>query len=260
MNEVDPATTRWKVIVEYHGAGFAGWQVQPDARTVQGELEAAVERVVGHRVQLSASGRTDAGVHALGQVVSFVTTARRSARAIRDGLTACLPPDIACVRAEEVPLSFDPRRWTRQKLYRYTWLARRSRSPMWADRAWHVRDTLDVAAMHAAAQHMVGQHDFTSFRAEGCGADHAVRTVESASVRWRAGFVELDVSGNGFLRHMVRIAAGTLWEVGRGAQPVGWVAEVIEAKRREAAGRTAPAHGLTLVSVSYGDAPPAHMS
>lgn len=247
-------------MLEYDGSGFVGWQVQPEGRSIQGAVEAAVARIVGHPVHVSASGRTDAGVHALGQVVSFVTSSSRTPRSIRDGLTACLPRDVACLHAEQVPLDFDPRRWTRRKLYRYTWLARRSRSPLLATRTWHVRAPLDVAAMHEAVQHLVGAHDFSSFRAEGCAASHPVRTLEAVTARWSGDLVELDVAGNGFLRHMVRIIAGTLWEVGRGEQRPDWLADVLAAKNREAAGKTAPAHGLTLVSVSYGEGPPAHLA
>jgi tRNA pseudouridine38-40 synthase len=214
-----------------------------------------VASLVGHPAHVSGSGRTDAGVHAHGQVASFETTARRSERSIRDGLNAKLPSDVSCVSADQVPLDFDARRWVRRKTYRYTWMDRPSRSPLNGDRVWHVRTPMRVEAMHEAAQYLAGKHDFSSFRAVGCSAQHPVRWIERISVERRGQFVELSVVGNGFLRHMVRIIAGSLNEVGRGRQEASWLHEVLEARDRASAAMTAPAHGLALVSVEYGDGP-----
>lgn len=250
------APTRWRLVLEYDGSDFVGWEVQPGQRSVQGAVEQGLEDLLGHAVRVSVSGRTDAGVHALGQVASFVTEVERSPRAMRDGLSSYLPQDVACVHAEPVELDFDPRRLARRKHYRYAWLARPSRSPMRRGRAWHVRQPLDVPAMHEAASHLAGTWDYSAFRASGCCARTTVRTLPGWSVQRVGDEIHLDVEGHGFLRHMIRIAAGTLVEVGRGRRPPEWVREVRDGLDRRAAGRTAPPHGLTLVSVTYGEPDP----
>ncbi len=242
---------RWRLDLEYDGAPFAGWQIQPGRPTVQGALEEAVAALFGVDARVCASGRTDAGVHAEHQVASFVTPVERPARAVRDGLNAHLPPAIAVVRAEKVPLEFDPRRQVKTKVYRYTWLDRPARSPFLARRAWHLRTRLDVAAMDEAARFLAGTHDFEAFRAQGCQADHAIRTIGPLKVAREGDTVSLRVMGHGFLRHMIRIIAGTLTEVGQGRRPASWVREVLQGRDRTRAGRTAPPHGLTLEAVHY---------
>lgn len=218
-------------------------------------MEAALAAMAGHAVAVTASGRTDSGVHALAQVISFDLAVERPAHAVRDGMNAHLPDDVACVEASLAPAGFDARRWVLRKRYRYVWLDRRARSPWWAGTAWHHSRRLDADAMDRAAQALVGRHDFTTFRAAGCGAAHAVRTIERASVRREGDRVLFDVEGNGFLRHMVRIIAGTLTDVGLGSRPEDGVATALVSRQRKAAGRTAPAHGLTLMEVVYGDGP-----
>lgn len=253
------AETRWRLTVEYHGAAFCGWQLQPGQRSVQGELEAAIERLFGHPVRVSVSGRTDAGVHALGQVVSFVSAVPRPAETVLKALNAMLPPEVAVTHAEPAPLAFDPRRWAWGKHYRYVWLDRVARSPMRADRAWHTRGLLNEPAMQEAAQALVGRHDFTSFRAEGCTANGPVRTIDAARVRRVDDELWLEVQGQGFLRHMVRIIAGTLHEIGRGRFPPEHLARVRDARDRRRAGPTAPPGGLYLVRVDYREGPPPWM-
>lgn len=243
---------RWRLVLEYHGGRFVGWQRQPHGLSVQQVVEEALEALLGEQVHVRASGRTDAGVHALGQVAAFTTRVSRSAKSVRDGLTGFLPPEVACVSAEAVALDFDPRRDQRRKTYRYTWLDRRSRSPLWADRAWHWRrGPLDDRAMDRAVQALVGDHHFDSFRAVGCAARHTWRTLEEARVSRAGSLVHLDLVGTGFLRHMVRIVAGTVAEVGAGKVGEDHLARVLAARDRRLAGRTAPPHGLTLVSVVY---------
>lgn len=252
--------TRFKLVLEYRGTDFVGWQVQPEGRSVQGVVEAALASLLGHATHVAGSGRTDAGVHALGQVAAFDTTAERTERAVMKGLNALLPPDVACVSAEVVAPDFDPRRQARRKLYRYTFLERAARSPMLADQVWHVGHRLDVDAMHAAAQHLIGRHDFAAFRASGCASTHPVRTLEDARVRRDGDLVHLELVGNGFLRHMVRIVAGTLYAVGTHRIDVPAFQAILAAADRKHVGQTAPPQGLTLVYVEYlGGEPPSEL-
>lgn len=242
---------RWKLHLEYDGAGFAGWQLQGQTPTVQLAVETALERLLGQPTRVKAAGRTDTGVHAEMQIATFDTEVQRSPRAVRDGLNAHLPRAVACVSAEIVDERFDPRHTPHVKIYRYTWLCRPARSPLRAGRAWHVRDPLDVQAMAEGALAVQGTHDFSTFRAEGCTARHTLRTVEGVSVTARGDEIWLRITGTGFLRHSVRILAGSLYEVGRGRRPPGWIAEILERRDRTAAGRTAPAEGLVLESIVY---------
>ena len=246
---------RWKLVLEYDGGAFAGWQRQHGQRTVQGVVEEALAAFWGHEAHITVSGRTDAGVHAEAQVGSFLTSIEREERAVREGLNYHLPRDVSVVSAQFVEDRFHARYWSWGKHYRYTYLARTSRSPLREARSWHVRD-LDAALMAEGARHLVGRHDFSSFRAHGCAAAHAVRTVESLDVSVQGDLIVADVRGQGFLRHMVRIIAGTLANVGTGRIAPGRVAEILAAKDRALAGKTAPPQGLTLVEVRYGDGPP----
>lgn len=245
---------RWRIDVEYDGAPFAGWQLQPGQPTVQGALEAALEQILGEAPRVRGAGRTDSGVHALQQVADFDTAVQRSARAMRDGLNAKLPAEVACLSAREVDEGFSARHSPHTKTYRYTWLVRSARPVLDRDRVWHQRDPLDVGAMADAVAAVVGTHDFTSFQAQGCSAKHPVRTVEAARVFVEGDRVLLEIEGTGFLRHMVRILAGSLHEVGRGRRPAAWLGEVVEARDRARAGRTAPAGGLLLASIRYHEA------
>lgn len=220
-------------------------------------MEAALSRVLGgESVRVDATGRTDAGVHAASQVVGFRAGTPRTALALRRGLDALLPDDIACLGVRPAPDGFDPRRWTRGKHYRYRILARDGRCPFRARWTWRMRPGLDLVGMAEAAAALVGTHDFTSFRASGCGAAHARRTLVSADVqRGPDEEVHLDFRGNGFLRHQVRIMVGTLVDVGQGRRSPAAVAEALVARARSAAGPTAPAHGLWLMSADVGDTP-----
>lgn len=242
---------RWRLTVEYDGRDFVGWAIQPNGLSVQEVMERALAKVLCERVRAEAAGRTDAGVHALGQVVAVTTAAEREPRALRDGVNANLPPSVAVVEAVRVPDSFNPRRDAKRKLYRYTWWDRRVRSPLERGRVWYVRQRLDVAAMQAAGQLIVGQHDYASFRANGCASTHAVRRIDQLTVSRVGDRVQLDVIGPAFLRHQIRIIAGTLCEVGLGRKPPEWMAKVLAARDRTIAGRTAPPQGLTLMWIEY---------
>lgn len=246
--------------LEYDGTDFFGWSVQSEGRTVQGELERSLAQFLGHTARVDGSGRTDSGVHARGQVAAFTTTATRSADNILRGLNSLLPQDLAVVDAREVPLHFDPRHDAKVKQYRYTWYNRRIRSPLALRRAWWVRDPLNVEAMNRALVPLVGTHDFSSFRAAGCDAAHPIRTMQGLTVSRAGDEVFFDAFGHGFLRFMVRNLAGALWVVGLERRPPEWLYQVLMAKDRRAAPRTAPAQGLTLISVSYDESIPDYRS
>jgi tRNA pseudouridine38-40 synthase len=249
---------RIKLTLEYDGTDYVGWQVQPNGTSVQAVVERALARLLGEpRVAVESAGRTDAGVHALGQVACFDTDRALPLKAYVQGLNGHLPQDVACTRAEEVDPAFDPRRWSRGKRYRYLVSNRPTRSPTRRRTHWELFQPLDAAAMAEAARHLLGRHDFSAFRAADCQAQHALRELTRADVEVRGGGDELvlTLEGTAFLKHMVRNVAGTLVDVGRRKRPPGWVAEVLASRDRGRAGATAPAQGLTLVEVFYGERP-----
>ncbi|MDH3521072.1 MAG: tRNA pseudouridine(38-40) synthase TruA [Myxococcales bacterium] len=243
----------FRLTLEYDGEAFAGWQRQPGAlRTVQGALESAIARVTGQRVAVVASGRTDAGVHAEGQVVSFRLAGALDARRLRCALNGVLPRDVAVLDARPVPEGFHARRDALSKCYRYAIWNGCNRSPLQARRAFCLQRRLDLEAMRAAARCFVGTHDFASFQAAGASVRSTERTLLRVDLGGRAGeSLALHVEGNGFLRHMVRILAGTLIAVGSGRWAPERMPAILAARDRCQAGPTAPAHALTLVAVRY---------
>ncbi len=239
--------------VEYNGRGFCGWQAQAGQRSVQSVLEAAVARVADHPVTLVCAGRTDAGVHASGQVVHFETTARRSPHNWRLGVSRHLPSDVAVPWASAVSDAFDARRSALARHYRYVLLNRAVRPGLCHGRVgWHWKP-LDARRMHAAARCLLGEQDFTSFRAAECQAAHAWRRLDRVDVSRVGERLVIDVSGNAFLHHMVRNLVGSLCLVGAGARDVGWIEAVLRARDRRRAGPTAEAAGLYLARVDYAD-------
>ena len=242
-------------VVEYDGTEFSGWQVQPGRRTVQAVLEAALSRVIGAPVGVLAAGRTDAGVHAEGQAVSFRARTTIPPRGIAAACNAALPPDVAIRSLDPAPAAFHATRDAVSKVYRYEVRNSREPSPLARRTSHRVPGPLGVPRMRRAARALVGTHDFRAFRsnpgplAEG---QDAVRTIRRLELRRRGDRVTFEVEGDGFLHHMVRNIVGTLLLVGRGTWDPGRVAEALAARDRRAAGPTAPAHGLTLVSVAYG--------
>lgn len=248
---------RIKLTLEYDGAGYVGWQVQPNGPSLQARVRDALADLLGEEVEVTASGRTDAGVHALGQVVAFTTGRSLPLKAYRKGLNGLLPPDIAVVSAEEVPAEFDPRRWARGKRYRYLVSNRPGRSPLRRRTHWEIFPPLRLEPMREAAPCLIGRHDFSAFRGAGCQAHHAVRELREVLVEGTPGDAfTLEVEGTAFLKHMVRNLVGSLVEIGRGRQPVEWLAETLASRDRTRAGPTAPAHGLFLVEVLHGEGPP----
>ena len=239
------------LIVEYDGTAYAGWQVQPNGLSIQQVLEEALDRLLGEKVRLHSSGRTDAGVHAQGMVACFPTTKAIPLKAFTAGLNALLPPDIAIRDANEVPPGFNPRREATAKHYRYMLHIGPNRSPLSRDRVWHLRGPLDLSAMRSAAGHFVGDHDFAAFRASGCAAKTTFRSIRSLEINPDGEFVSIDVIGSGFLKNMVRIMVGTLVEVGLGRRPSDDIRMLLAGGDRQAAGITAPAQGLCLMKVYF---------
>ena len=238
--------------VEYDGSGFHGWQVQGGGvRTVQACLEQAVSNVADHRVGVQCAGRTDAGVHALEQVIHFETYARRPFRAWILGTNVNLPRDVSVSWAYEVDTVFHARFSATGRHYRYEILNRMTRSGLHRDRAVWVHRPLDVQLMQQAARDLVGTHDFSSYRALGCQAKSPVRNLYYLKVMRDGERVSIEVGANAFLHHMVRNIAGVLMAIGRGDRPVEWAREILALRDRTQGGVTAPAQGLYLTRVDY---------
>lgn len=242
-----------RLVVEYDGTALCGWQRQLNGPTVQGHLEDALATLLQHPTPVTGASRTDAGVHARGQVAAFRTERTIPLHGIRRGLNSLLPDAIAILDAREAPDDFHARFSASGKHYRYTILARADRSPLWRDRAWHHAPPLDRDAMRAAATVLVGEHDFAAFRAAGCSAKTTVRRIDSIELVDKGELLHVDVRGNAFLRNMVRILVGTLAEAGTGHRSIAQVGEILEGRDRTKAGITAPPQGLELVSVRYPD-------
>ncbi len=237
--------------IEYDGSAFVGWQSQANGRAVQDELTAAVSSVADETVQLTAAGRTDAGVHAQAQVAHFDSGAVRTSRQWVLGINANLPADVAVTWATDVAGDFHARRSALDRCYRYQLIRGATRPVLWRERAFWVRDPLDLGAMTAAAGFMLGEQDFSALRAAGCQSTTPMRCVTAIRVGAAAPFVHIDVTANAFLYHMVRNLVGLLLRVGRGAAEPAWVAAVLASHNRRQGSATAPAHGLTLRAVHY---------
>jgi tRNA pseudouridine38-40 synthase len=240
-----------KVVLEYDGSNFVGWQQQARGRTVEAELKRALRSITGEAITVYAAGRTDAGAHAEGQVANFHTDGRISPQRLVAALNARLPGDVAVLSAEMVPDDFHARYSARWRRYRYRYLDRPARPALERGRCWHVRERLDVPAMSDAARALTGKHDWTSYCSASEPPGARVREMRSATVTRRGGFVELELVAEGFLRGLARSIAGALAEVGRGRRAPVWVGEVLQARDRRQAPRTAPAGGLTLMEVIY---------
>jgi len=244
-----------KLTLAYDGTAYAGWQVQPGRKTVQGVLEAALEQVTGQSIRVVASGRTDAGVHALGQVASFQTKSRLAADVFARAMNAELPHDVAVLAAVDVPEGFHALRDAVRKRYRYVIHDGPVRDVFRRRYCWQHHGRLDAEAMDRAARLLLGRHDYSSFQSSGAERQTSVRTIHEIAV-WRgqggdAHVITLAVEADGFLYNMVRAIVGTLVEVGRGARSESWVGEVLAAADRGAAGPNAPPQGLFLVRVDY---------
>ena len=242
----------FKLVITYDGTDFQGWQTQPEFPTVQETLEKAIAAVTQEpRVRVNAAGRTDAGVHALGQVVNVFSETRLEPLVLRRAINANLPDDVAVLDAAEVPQAFDANHDAVAKLYRYVIHDGNVPSPFLRRYACHSRRPLDAAAMARAAACLKGRHDFRCFETDWPNRLSSVRTITHLAVNRFGGYIWIDVEADGFLYNMVRAIAGTLMNVGRGYWPEEQVAKILEAGDRTQAGPTAPACGLFLVRVTY---------
>jgi tRNA pseudouridine38-40 synthase len=247
-----PSTPRrLKLLLEYRGTHYHGWQVQPRAVTVQGTLEACLARLTNRPVRLHAAGRTDAGVHALGQVAHFDTTSRIALPALIRGANSLLPSDIVVRQAEEVPEDFHARYSARRKTYVYIVHNHSTPSALRAPYAWHVPQDLALPAMRTAARVLLGRHDFSAFRATSCAARDPRRCLFCLRIFRRAERLVFVLEADGFLQHMARTIVGTLIAIGRARIPPDAMATILRSGQRSCAGPTAPAHGLFLARVVY---------
>lgn len=246
-------TRNIRLVLEYDGTDYCGFQDQArsDQPTIQSVLERALEQICQEPIKVIGAGRTDAGVHARGQVVNFHTRSRIPSERFPAAINTKLPWDIKVKTADEVPPDFHARYWALRKTYRYTWFVRSAPSPFWHRYALFVPRPLDVQAMQEAAQYFIGEHDFAAFRSARGAAKTTVRRMFQASVWQEDDVVHFEIEGSGFLYNMVRIMAGTLLEIGLGRRSVSCVPQALASGNREDLGSTAPPHGLTLMSVVY---------
>lgn len=237
--------------IEYDGTAYNGWQRQRTGDGVQERIEKALSEVANEPIEVTCAGRTDTGVHASGQVAHFDTSAERTDRGWLLGANSSLPDDIAVTGAQRVDEDFHARFSAESRSYRYRILNRLVRSALQRHRAWWVYQPLDASRMHAAAQCLLGRHDFSSFRAAGCQASSPEREITALSIVGEGDWITLEVTANAFLQHMVRNITGSLVKVGLGEEPPAWMAEVLQSRDRKQGGIAAPPHGLTLVDVGY---------
>lgn len=248
----DPATVkRFAATVSYDGTEFLGSQRQPNGRTVQEELETAAKALFGTPTRVEMAGRTDSGVHAIGQVAAFTAATRLGANTVGRALNAHLPEDVAVRDVRETALGFDPRRWARRRWYRYTVCASEAREPLTRHTAWHVRGHLDLAAMQQAANALAGRQDFIACSGQLEAGRTSVRTVFTAGWTSQNSSLLFDIEADAFLPQMVRRLVGALLRIGRGGQEVEAFVRLLRQAEPGAIGPTAPAHGLCLQRVWY---------
>lgn len=253
---------RIKVTVQYDGSAYHGWQSQPSGMTIQGILQECVYQVTGERARVAGAGRTDAGVHAVEQVAAFDVRSSMDISVVKRALNALLPPDVRVMNIEEVTEDFHPRHSAKGKRYVYLIANMRDAPVFIRGYAWRVKEPLDLEAMRTASAHLLGRHDFSSFKAAGCASRHPLRTIRVIGIErlceapfvcrgLKGEFVRITVEADAFLRHMVRAIVGTLVEVGKRNLSPEMVGDILEKKDRRRAGPTAPPHGLFLEKIFY---------
>lgn len=248
----DAPTRNIRLLIQYDGTAFSGWQSQAGVRTVQGDVTAALEGMVHHPVKLGGSSRTDAGVHAVAMPANFATTRDIPLHGFVRGVNCNLADDVAVLSAVEEGADWDARHAALAKTYRYQYLLGETRRPLIDRQSWWVaRHHLDISAMQQGAQHLLGHHDFSAFRASKCNSQTRRRCMYRIDVTQAGDVVTMRVTGNAFLRNMVRIMAGTLYRVGTGQTGIDEVSEILASCDRTRAGMTAPARGLTLEEVHF---------
>jgi tRNA pseudouridine38-40 synthase len=241
-----------KLLIEYEGTNYQGWQVQPEGSTIQGMLEEKLSRLTGERIHLIGSGRTDSGVHALGQVAHFKTQSRMDIRTIQRALNSLLPPDIVIQKVEEVDEGFHARKHSKSKVYEYRILNRNLRSAFHRGYVWHIPQKMNLTEMKKATKGLTGEHDFSAFRTVGTPTRTTVRRVIRAEWKsGRDGIIRFEIEADGFLKQMVRSIVGTLVEIGKGRMKASELRKIMNSKDRKNAGPTAPAQGLFLKEVKY---------
>ncbi len=241
-----------KLLIEYDGTNYLGWQVQARGETIQGTIQERLEQILGEPVHLVGAGRTDAGAHAIGQVAHFKTRSSLDLGSIHRALNSLLPEDILIQKVEEAEEDFHARKGARVKVYEYRVLNRPLRSVFHRRYAWHIPQSLNWEEMRKATQKLIGEHDFSAFRSTGTPTKSGIRKVFRAEwKREREGLMRFEIEGSGFLKQMVRAIVGTLVEVGRGKLDAEAFQRILESKDRRNAGPTAPAHGLFLKEVKY---------
>ena len=244
---------RIRIIIEYNGTAYVGWQVQPNGVSVQQRLNEALLKVTGETLQVHGSGRTDSGVHARAQVGHFDTEARMAAGKFAVAMNMQLPGDIRVLYAEEAGEDFHARFSAKEKRYRYTVQTGPHARVFTRDTALHVHTPLDMDRMNEAAMACVGEHDFAAFMSAGSSMENTVRRILRSGWSREGVYLHYDVTGTGFLYNMVRILVGTMLEIGGGKRDEGSIAKALASQKRDNAGPTAPAHGLTLMGVRYSD-------
>jgi tRNA pseudouridine38-40 synthase len=245
------ASQRFAAGIEYDGTAYCGWQSQPHAPSIQAELNRALSMVAAEAIECVGAGRTDSGVHSIGQVAHFETPVVRSARSWLLGANTNLPEDISVLWVRPVSADFHARFSAVSRSYRYMILNRQVRSALQRERVWWVYHPLDHEQMHTAAQQLLGKHDFSAFRASACQSNTPVRVMEHINVTRAGDYLQIDCKANAFLHHMLRNIVGSLVRVGQGEETVEWLGEVLRGRDRTRSGITAPAAGLTLTSVGY---------
>lgn len=246
-----PRSRNIRIVLAYDGTPYLGWQVQPQGPTIQSVIQDGLRIITGEQVAVKGSGRTDAGVHALGQVANFHTLSTINTHEFPRALNSVLPQTISVITADDVEATFDAQFSAVKKMYRYRVFNNRNRSPFELQRAWHINTQLDIDSMSNSASMLLGKNDFSSFRATGCVAKNPLRTMSRCDIICDGDVISFELEADGFLRHMVRNIVGTLVDVGRHRFSRDDFAAIIAARDRTRGGIAAPPHGLYLVRVDY---------